>query len=285
MSEQTTTITPHSDKTAQYCNPLTLCRHFWQHRDLIRQLTWREVMGRYKNSFLGFSYALIIPLVMLAIYTFVFSVIFQAKWGMGAEEGRIDFAMALFIGLITFNVFSEVVSGAPMLILGNANFVKKVVFPLETLVVVRFLSVIIHAVMSLIILFAGLLIFRSIPVTAVLLPVVWLPLLLFTLGIGYFLASLGVFVRDLGVTVNIAVTMLFFLSPIFYPLRAVPEQFRIYSQMNPIAIFVEDARRVVLWGQVPDWHLFSVVVGISLAIFVLGFLWFMKSKKTFADVV
>ncbi len=284
-AEHTTAISPRSDHTAQYFNPLRIAVHLWQFRDLIGQLAWREVMGRYKNSFLGFGYSLVIPLVMLAIYTFVFSVIFRAKWGMGVEEGRIDFAMALFMGLITFSIFAEVVNAAPLLILSNAGFVKKVVFPLETLVLVRFLSVMVHAVMSLVILFAGLLVFRSIPATALLLPVVWAPLLLFSLGIGYFLASLGVFIRDLGVTVSIVVTMLFFLSPIFYPVQAVPEQFKVFCQVNPIAIFVEDARRVVLWGQTPHWLLFVAGLVLSLIVFVLGFVWFMKSKKTFADVV
>ncbi|MCK4390592.1 MAG: ABC transporter permease [Desulfobacterales bacterium] len=121
--------------------------------------------------------------------------------------------------------------------------------------------------------------------TIILLPLAWLPMMLFSLGWGYFLASIGVFVRDVGATVGLFITMLFFLSPIFYPLEAVPEELRIFCQVNPIAIFVEDARRVVLWGQCPDWPWFFAGLALSVLIFVFGFTWFMRSKRAFADVI
>ena len=223
---------------------------------------------------------------MLGIYTFVFSVIFRARWGVELEEGRAAFALTLFIGLITFNLFAEVVNSAPILILSNVNYVKKVVFPLEIIVFVRFLSVTINALFSLSILLVGILfVYGYIHWTVLLLPVAWLPIMMFSLGWGYFLASLGVFVRDLGLTVTIFTTMLFFLSPIFYPVTAVPEHLRIFFRLNPIAIFVEDARRVVVWGLMPDWPFFLSGLALSVLIFILGYIWFMKSKKAFADVI
>jgi lipopolysaccharide transport system permease protein len=188
--------------------------------------------------------------------------------------------------LITFSVFSEVVNSAPSLVLGNANYVKKVVFPLEILPLVRLFSTLINAVFSLGVLSAGILIINHfIHWTALLLPLVWLPMILFTLGCGYFLASLGVFVRDIGTVIGVLTTMLFFLTPIFYPINAVPEPFRIFCRINPIAIFVEDARRVVLWGQFPDWSWFFFGMALSVAMLIFGFVWFMKSKKAFADVI
>jgi len=280
-----TRITPRGEDMLAFLNPFHIGIHLWQFRDLIRQLAWREIISRYRGSFIGIWYSLVVPILMLAIYTFVFSVIFKAKWGVDPEESRVVFAMALFMGLITFTIFSEVVNSSPSLVLQNSIYVKKVIFPLEILVLVRFLSVMAHSLISLGILLVSLVLFRHIPATALLLPLVWLPLVLLTLGIAYFLASLGVFIRDLGVTVNIAVTVLFFLSPIFYPVRAVPEQFRIFCQLNPLAIFVEDSRRVVLWGQLPEWPVFAAGLVFSLIVFVLGFMWFMKSKKTFVDVV
>lgn len=269
-------------------NPIWLVLRLWGQRELIRQLAWREVVGRYKGSFVGLGWSFIQPLLMLGVYTFVFSVIFNARWGTeaGAGESRAVFALALYMGLITFNIFAEVANGAPSLILANPNYVKKVVFPLEILPVVRLLSVLTNALFSLLVLIIGLLlVYQAIPWTALLLPVAWLPLLLFTLGCGYLLAALGVFVRDVEATIGILTTMLLFLSPIFYPISLVPERFRVFSQVNPLAIFVEASRRVMLWGQVPDWSTYSAVLALSLLWFVLGAGCFMKLKKAFADVI
>ena len=205
---------------------------------------------------------------------------------MAPDEGKAAFALALFMGLITFGIFSEVISAAPSLVLSNANYVKKVVFPLEILIIVSFLNALINAAFSLSVLAVGFLLVQHLPHwTALMLPLVWLPMMLFTLGCAYFLASLGVFIRDLSASISILTTMLFFLTPIFYPIHAVPEQFRFICQMNPIAIFVEDSRRVVLWGMLPDWPWFFAGLAASFAVLISGFIWFMKSKKAFADVM
>jgi len=286
MSDAITTISPRRTKAARFLNPIRIAVHLWRYRNLIQQLTWREVTGRYKGSVVGLGWSIIQPLIMLIIYTFVFSVIFSARWGVEPEEGRAAFALTLFIGLITFSLFSEVVNASPTLILAHANYVKKVVFPLEILILVKFLSATISALFSLIVLLIGiLLVYHSLPLTALLLPLVWLPMMMFSLGWGYFLASLGVFVRDIGATINIVTTMLFFLTPIFYPITAVPENLRVIFRINPLAIFVEDARRVTIWGLTPDWPWFFAGLVLSTIIFLFGYAWFMKSKKTFADVV
>jgi len=249
-------------------------------------LTWREVSGHYRGSFLGLGWSFIQPLLMLCIYTFVFSVVFQAKWGGDLNGGRASFALILFLGLIVFNVFSETVGSAPSLILGHVNYVKKVVFPLEIFPIVRVLSVTINSSFSLAILLVGVvLVYHSVHWTLILLPLVWLPLMTFSLGCAYFLAALGVFVRDVGTLVGTFVMMLFFLSPIFYPISAVPTNFRFFCRVNPIATFVEEARKVVLWGLLPDWPWFFWTFCLSLLVLVLGFVWFMKSKKAFSDVL
>lgn len=286
MAESIKIISPGGESVIGFFNPVRIVAHLWKYRDLIRQLTWREVVGRYKGSFIGLGWSFIQPLIMLFVYTFVFSVIFKARWGVESGEGKAAFALALFMGLITFSIFSEVANSAPSLVLGNANYVKKVVFPLEILPFVRLLSALINAVFSLGVLFVGILIFNHfIHWTTLLLPLIWLPMMMFTLGCGYFLASLGVFVRDMGAVIGVLTTMLFFLTPIFYPISAVPEPFRIFCRVNPIAIFVEDARRVVLWGLFPDWPWFFFGMVLSVAVLIIGFVWFMKSKKAFADVI
>ncbi len=277
---------PEGDGVTEYLNPLRILSHLWQYRQLIAQLTRRELESRYKGSFIGIGWSLIQPLLMLCVYTFVFSVIFQSRWGMHANETRADFALALFVGLITFGVFSEVVNAAPTLIINSVNYVKKVVFPLEILVVVRLFSTLINALFALLVLLCGILIVnQALLWTVLLLPLVWLPMILLTLGCGYFLASFGVFVRDLSAAVSILTTMLFFLTPIFYPLHAVPEKFRFFSQINPLALFVEDARGVMLWGTLPNWPVFLAILVISTLVCIFGYIWFVKSKKTFADVI
>lgn len=274
------------ERVRQFLNPLRIVSHLWQYRDLIFQLTRRELESRYKGSFIGLGWSLIHPLLMLCVYTFVFSVVFRVRWGMQANENSVDFALALFVGLISFTIFSDVVNSAPLLVLSNVNFVKKVVFPLEILIVVRLLSALINALFALLVLLCGIIVVNhAIHWIVLLLPIVWLPLILLTSGCSYFLASLGVFVRDLGAAVSIFTTMLFFLTPIFYPLHAVPEQFRLFSRLNPLAILVEDARGVMLWGTLPDWPVFLITLIVSLLICISGFVWFVKSKKTFADVI
>ncbi len=279
-------ISHMNQSLTRFLNPLRIVMHLWEYRDLTWQLTWREVVGRYKGSFIGLGWSFIQPLMMLCVYTFVFSMIFKARWGMAPDEGKAAFALALFMGLITFGIFSEVISAAPSLVLSNANYVKKVVFPLEILIIVSFLNALINAAFSLSVLAVGFLLVQHLPHwTALMLPLVWLPMMLFTLGCAYFLASLGVFIRDLSASISILTTMLFFLTPIFYPIHAVPKQFRFICQMNPIAIFVEDSRRVVLWGMLPDWPWFFAGLAASFAVLISGFIWFMKSKKAFADVM
>jgi lipopolysaccharide transport system permease protein len=286
MAASVKLISPRGASVRGFFNPVRIAVHLWKYRDLIRQLTWREVVGRYKGSYIGLGWSFIQPLIMLGVYTFVFSVIFKARWGVESDEGKAAFALALFMGLITFSIFSEVANSAPSLVLSNANYVKKVVFPLEILPFVRLFSALINAVFSLGVLFVGILIFNHfIHWTALLLPLIWLPMMMFTLGCGYFLASLGVFVRDMGTVIGVLTTIIFFLTPIFYPISAVPEQFRIFCRINPIAIFVEDARRVVLWGLFPDWPWFFFGMALSVAVLIFGFVWFMKSKKAFADVI
>lgn len=280
------TLPMRNNGTGSFINPVRIVIHLSHHRELIGQFTRREVIGRYKGSYLGLVWAFIQPLILLCVYTFVFSIIFEAKWGMSPQQGRLSFAMALFAGILTFNILGDVANAAPGLILGHANYVKKVIFPLEILPLVKLFGAVIHSFFGVIILLAGI-VFSDLTLhwTIILLPVAWLPVMLFSLGWGYFLSALAVFVRDVGQTVGLVVTMLFFLSPIFYPLEAVPESLRIYCQLNPIAVFVEDARRVVLWGSLPNWPWYFAGLIISLVIFVFGFIWFMRSKRAFADVM
>jgi lipopolysaccharide transport system permease protein len=266
-------------------SPQEMGRSLWRNRELISSLTQREVIGRYRGSTLGILWSFFNPVLMLAVYTFVFSVVFKARWNAGSES-RTEFALVLFAGLMVFNLFSECVTRAPSLILSNANYVKKVVFPLEILPWVSLGSALFHTLISLGVWLLFYAVFFGIPpVTAWLLPVVVIPLIAFTMGISWFLASLGVYLRDVSQIIGILTTVLMFLSPIFYPVSSLPEEYRGLFQLNPLTPTIEMARDVLIWGKLPDWTLYGVSLAAALLVACLGFAWFQKTRKGFADVL
>lgn len=258
----------------------------WRNRQLILQMSKREVVGRYRGSVMGMAWSFFNPVLMLAVYTFVFSVVFKARWGVGGEESKTSFAILLFVGIIVHGLFAECANRAPGLILGNVNYVKKVVFPLEVLPWVAMGSALFHAAISLVVLLVAQLILKhSIPLTAAFFPVVMLPLLLATMGVAWFLAAIGVYLRDVSQTIGIFTTVLLFMSPIFYPISALPEQYRIWLHLNPLTFIIEEGRKTLVFGQMPDWSGWGVYMVVSVAIAWMGFWWFQKTRKGFADVL
>ncbi|MCO6429327.1 MAG: ABC transporter permease [Deltaproteobacteria bacterium] len=262
-----------------------MLQHLWKHRELTYQLTKREVLHRYRGSLLGVFWSFITPLFMLLVYTFVFGVIFRSRWGAGTTS-QTDFALILFCGLSIFSIFSDIIGRAPAIILSNPNYVKKVVFPVEILPVTILGSSLIHGAISILILLGAVLIIHgSLPLTVLFLPIVILPLLLVSIGLAWFLASLGVYLRDINQIVPVLVSALMFLSPIFYPVSVIPENLQFLYFINPVSYVVEDARQVVIWGNAPNWLWCMIGTGLGAAIAGLGYAWFQKTKKGFADVI
>ena len=258
----------------------------WRHRQLIARMTRREVAGRYRGSAMGLLWSLLTPLFMLLIYTFVFSVVFKARWGEGLEQGRGQFALILFAGLIVHGLFAEVLQRAPQLILAHTNYVKKVVFPLEVLPVVQLLAASFHALVSLgVLLLAQMVLGPAIPWTALFLPLVALPLLLLTLGLAWLLASLGVFVRDIAQGMGLLTSVLLFTAPVFFPLHALPVALQPWLQLNPLTFIIEQTRAVLIWGQLPNVGGLALYSLCALVVAMLGFAWFQKTRKGFADVL
>lgn len=252
---------------------------------LIAQMTRRDVIGRYKGSVLGLVWSFLNPVFMLTVYTFVFSVVFKARWG-GADESRTQFAVVLFAGLIVHALFAEVINRAPTLILSNVNYVKKVVFPLEILPVAAMGSALFHALVSLAVLLFAFFIFNgNVPWTVVFIPAVLLPLVIGTLGLAWALASLGVFARDVGQLVGTITTVLLFVSPIFFPISALPDYLRPWMLLNPLTFIVEQARDVLIWSKTPDWQGLAIYLAGAIAVAWLGYAWFQKTRKGFADVL
>ncbi|MCK1291975.1 ABC transporter permease [Bradyrhizobium sp. 30] len=257
----------------------------WRDRNLIRALVHREVVGRYRGSVLGVFWSFFNPILMLLIYTFVFSVVFKMRWNVGSDS-KTEFAMVLFPGLIVFTLFSECLNRAPSLIVSNANYVKKVVFPLEILPCVALGATVFHAAVSLSVwLIAHLFLFGVPHPSALLIPLILLPLLLFTMGVSWFLASLGVYLRDVAQFMGMITTILMFLSPIFYPVNAFPEKYRNLLFLNPVTPAIEQARDVLFWGRVPDLWVFLVYLLGGAFVAWCGFAWFQKTRRGFADVL
>jgi lipopolysaccharide transport system permease protein len=266
-------------------SPREMVASFWRNRSLIYALSKRDVVGRYKGSYLGILWSFITPLFMLAVYTFVFGMIFKARWNP-QNDSRTEFALLLFAGLMTFNIFSECVTKAPTLILSNINYVKKVIFPLEILPWVSLCSALFHAFISLIIwLIAYQIFFGTLQVTFFYLPLIIIPFILMNMGISWVLVALGVYLRDIGQIIGILVSALMFLSPIFYPISSLPEEFQSVMLFNPLTIPVEEMRNFLFWGIRPNYLYLAIYWLISLLTCCAGFAWFQKTRKGFADVI
>jgi len=261
-------------------------RAIWTNRELWWRLTEREVLGRYRGSLLGITWSFITPLAMLSVYTFVFSQVFKARWGGLEQAGPLGFAVNLFAGLMVFNLFSECISRAPGLVVGNPNYVKKVVFPLEILACVAVGNAGFHALTSLVILMVfELMAFQHLPFTLLWLPLVWLPLIFGSLACTWLLSAAGVFLRDIGQLIGVGINMLMFLSPIFFPISALPAKWQPWLQLNPLAQVIEQTRRVSLQGVNPGWEYLIFGTLATLAACELSFRVFRKSKGAFADVI
>lgn len=267
-------------------NPITIATRLFAHRELIWQMASREVGQRYRGSYLGMLWTLITPLAMLLVYTFVFSLVFRSRWQADVETPPGQYALILFAGLSAFNLLSEVVNRAPTLILSNPNFVKKVVFPLEILPVVAIVSALVNSLISVgLVIIGSILVLGHISSTIVLLPLAYVPLILMVVGLAWFLSALGVYVRDIGPGISILVQMLFFVSPIFFPVAAAPEWIRPAYTFNPLSFILESFRQTLVFDGLISlqawaaWSLFSALVAL------MGYLWFMRTKRGFADVM
>lgn len=266
--------------------PQEIVASLWRNRYLIKKSIQREVLGRYRGSMLGVLWSFFNPLFMLAVYTFVFSVVFKARWPSAASDSKVEFAMVLFAGLMVYTVFAECVNRAPGLILGNTSYVKKVVYPLEILPWISLGSAVFHLGISFLVWLLAYFVFFGLPSPTILLfPLVLIPLFLLTVGVSWWLASLGVYLRDVTQLVGILTTALLFLSPIFYAISSIPENFQIIMHLNPLTPIIEQARAVLFGRGNLNILLLVYCYAFSLLIACLGFAWFQKTRKGFADVL
>jgi lipopolysaccharide transport system permease protein len=307
-------IEVRSQSLAHYLRPDLIPRTLWQHRQLIGQLTRRQIAARYRGSVLGVLWSFLLPLIMLVVYTFFFSVVFGSRWrddsppaasaptsqaaqlqpatalvsAPAKPETKMEFALTLFCGLLLYNLFAEALNGSTSAVIANANYVKKVVFPLEILPVVHVATALVNALISFAILLVGIAAFQQrFPWLVGYWPLTLMPLLLLTTGLGWFVASISVYLRDAGHVVSVALQMLIFLTPVFYSIERLKKAPVLQSimRLNPLSTIVESARAVVIYDRTPEWLWLGAVTLVGLAALQLGYAWFMKTRRGFADVL
>lgn len=266
-------------------NPVTILKSSWTHNYLIRTLLQREILGRYQGSVLGIFWSFLNPVIMLAIYTFVFSVVFKARWHSGGDS-KTEFALLLFAGLLVFNLFSECITRAPTLISGNVNYVKKVVFPLEVISLVSVLAALFHFLIGMSVWVVAYVLLYGFPSLCIIsIPLILIPLLLLVMGVSWILSSIGVFLKDISQVVSVVVTVLMFLSPIFYPASALPEAYQSLLLLNPLTPIIEMMRGAMFFGQWPDLSLLTISTLVGCSFSYAGFYLFQTLRKGFADVL
>src|SRR5215212_2672672 len=257
-------MNPHKDHST---TPIALFRSLWRNRQLIWQMARRDISSRYRGSLIGLTWSFFNPVLMLIVYTFVFSVIFKARWNTGGNESKTDFAIILFAGMIVFNLFAEIVNRSPSLITSNANYVKKVVFPLEILPWVALGSALFHTAISLfVLLLVQFILHLSLPWTSIFFPLALLPLIFASMGVAWFLSALGVFIRDVGQITGILITILMFMSAVFYPISALPEKYQSLLRLNPLVLIITESRKSLVLGEFPDWISMLIALFVSLVI-------------------
>jgi lipopolysaccharide transport system permease protein len=266
-------------------DPLSPYRSLLRHFPLIAQIARRDVSKRYRGSFVGLFWTFFNPMLMLVIYTFVFGVIFKGRWN-DRVTGHFQYAIVLFAGLNINAVFSECANRATTLIEENANYVKRVMFPLETLSWSTLGAALFHLFISTIALLTlSLIINQHIPWTVIFFPIVVACFLPFMAGVIWLLASLAVYFRDIRQVVSLITVALMFLAPILYPKEMIPEAYRYLLYLNPLTVIAEASQNVLLWGKPPIWLHLAIYTVVSCLFAWMAFAWFEQTKKGFADVL
>lgn len=256
-----------------------------KYRHLTFEVTKREVLGRYRGASFGLLWSLINPFLMLIVYTLAFGFILKSRWP-GYTGGTTEFALILYVGLIVHGALAECMIRAPGLVPGNANLVTRVVFPLHVLPWTVVLSAVFHMLANAVIfLVLSLLVRGHVPWTVVMLPLVWVPLLVLSVGISLFLAALGAYLRDVGQVMAALVTAMLFLSSAIVPISSVPERYRIVFELNPLTFIIDQSREVAFFGHLPDWKGLLVYLGIAVVATYAAHAIFQKARRGFADVI
>ncbi|WP_325437920.1 ABC transporter permease [Pseudomonas nitroreducens] len=258
---------------------------FWKNRELIWQLSRREISLRYSGSFLGIIWSFVNPLAMLMVYSFVFGTVFKARWGAVTTDSQ-NYTVLLFVGMLCHGLFAECLGKSATLVVSNSNYVKKVIFPLDILPWTIIGAALFHFLTGLIVLCGlQLVLTGQLSWTLVYLPLIIVPFILILAGLSWLVAALGVFFRDITQLVGMITAIMMFLSPVFYSIQSIPEQFRSYMLANPLTLVIEQSRQVLIYGKAPDWHTLAVISLIGITSAAAGLWFFNKTRRGFSDVL
>lgn len=279
--------TPNPTPMWRLLNPVRLVRTLVPHRELIVQFAMRDLQQKHRGTYLGLVWAGLTPLLMLAVYTVVFSTILKARLSGNPDEGPLEYGLLLYCGLMVLQIFTGPLGRSPGLIVSKKNFVKKIIFPLEILPVSVVLSTLMYSGIGLVLLLvAHFVLGGQLHATMLLFPIVLIPAVLLAVGVGWILSALGVFLRDIDEIVTTVVQrMLFLLTPVFWSIDIIPERFRPLVHLNPLASVVDGARRTLLQGEQPNWMVLGIWTVIALIVCQVGFAVFERLKRGFADVL
>ena len=278
----TTAVDPHTPAPS---SPAFMVSSFWTNRGLIQQMITRELQLRYRGSILGVTWAFLHPCLILTAYTFAFNVVFRAQWS-ATQTTSSDFALNMFVGIIIYGFFAECIGRAPTLITSNVTYVKKVVFPLQILAFSTSAAALVQLMIGLGIWIAVAVLIRgTLFPTVLIVPVLVLPILLYTIGLIWLFSALGVFVRDMSQGINVITMVAMFVSPIFYPTERLPPAMQPWMSLNPLANGIESVRGAVLQGETPGLAMWGGHLLCGFAVASIGFLWFQKTRRGFADVI
>jgi lipopolysaccharide transport system permease protein len=263
-----------------YLSPLAIVRTLVAHRRLLAQLSKTSLSSNHRGSLLGRAWVVLDPLIMLAVYGFVFGMIFASR------GGRSDFVLGLYGGMLAYQIFSAAAVASASVVPASRNYVKQLVFPVEILPASTVGGVIIPSLIGFALLLIALLIVKqAIPWTAVLLPIIVLPVVLIALGSAWLFGALGVYVPDVRRIVALVAQVGFFITPIIWPIEQFPKDWAWVVHLNPLTAVVEGVRAVTLKGIQPDWSALGWSALFGLVLCQVGYAFFMKTKRGFADVL
>lgn len=255
------------------------------HKSLAFQLAKRDVLGRYRGASFGLLWALMSPFLMLMVYTFAFGTVLKSRWPQ-VESGAAHYSIILFVGILVHGFFAECLTRSPELVVSNSNYVKRVIFPLDILPWPMALSALFHTGMNIIVfIILQLILDGHMAYTIIFLPLVIFPLFILVLGVSWFMAAVGVYFRDVGQITGVLATAMFFLSSAIIPTEVIPKAYRWLFFFNPLTFVINQARNVMLWGKLPNWSGLSLYLMIAITIACLGYAFFEKTKRGFADVL
>jgi lipopolysaccharide transport system permease protein len=267
-------------------NPVAVLKNVRELLPVTYMFAKRDFRSQHVGTLMGVAWLIITPLVMLSIYTFIFSHVFKARWEtFPGDQNIYTFALLLFAGMIPYQYFSDVTGRSTGILLANVNYIKKVKFPLEILPLGLAFSHLLTFLMSSLILLLGVLCLGHAQMTMFLLPVIFLPLFLLASGVAWIIAICGVYLRDVAKAWMIFLNLLFFLTPIFYPLERLPHSLQTIVRLNPMTVMIENFRAIMVIGSLPNWKWFAVSSALGFGFFILGHALFMRAKHGLCDVI